>query len=351
MALGVVASLVASWATAAPLAAPSARVDQSNPSRSRPCRIVGWVPDSANEWVAETFTAGVSGSLTDVVLWAGVNTPESRVAITPVDASGRPVVATPLATSTLGRSATATIGEIGVAFSAPARVEAGKQFALVLFAPVRDAWVWSGDFGSAVTDQNGTACATGANPGGRMWFSSIDTGADGDFFFQTYVVPAGRVSVTKVGTGSGRVQDATGALDCGSTCSGEFLQGQTATLTATPDPGSTFSGWSGSACTGTERTCSVPISGDSAVAAAFTRTLVTLRVSKVGRGVVTSLPPGITCGRTCSHRFVPGAVTLIAKPATGWRFARWQGACRGAKPRCQVTLQRTSSTAAIFEKT
>ena len=55
-----------------------------------------------------------------------------------------------------------------MAFPTPARVEAGKQYAVALFAPVREAWVWGADFGSAFADQIGTPCAVGANPGGRM---------------------------------------------------------------------------------------------------------------------------------------------------------------------------------------
>ena len=336
--------------TESALVAPNARLDQSYPSRTRTCPAAGWAPDSANEWVAETFTAGVSGSLTDVVLWVAVNTPASQVAVTPTDASGRPVVATPLATSALGGSSTTTIGEHGVAFPTPARVEAGKQYAVVLFAPVREAWVWGADFGSAFADQIGTSCAVGANPGGRMWLSNTDTGADADFFFQTYVVPAGHVNVTKAGIGAGRVQDATSALDCGTTCSGEFLQGQTVTLTATPDPGSTFSGWSGAGCAGTTPTCSVSVNGDLSVTATFTRTLVALKVAKVGRGVVTSRQPGINCGRACSRAFVPGPLTLTAKPSKGWRFARWRGACRGTRPSCRLALARSSNVTAIFTK-
>jgi hypothetical protein len=312
---------------------------------------VAWVPDSANEWVAETFTAGVTGSLTDVVLWVRVSNPQNPVAIVPVDASGRPAVSTPLASATLAIDA-APYRAVDIPFPTPGRVEAGKQYAVVLFAPAAGAWAWQADLGSSFTDPLGNRCANGAYTGGRPWVSSSATAlADGDFFFQTYVVPARRVTVQKVGTGTGLVQDGGHAIDCGSVCSGEFLQGQTVTLTATPDPGSTFSGWSGGACTGTGPTCSVPVNGDMAVTAAFTKTLVTLRVSRVGRGVITSLPRGITCGRACSHRFVPGRLKLTAKPSKGWRFARWQGACRGTRPSCQLTLARTSSVAAIFTKT
>ena len=349
LALAIVGSATSSPASS--LAAPNAALDQSNPTRARPCRFSGWVPDSANEWVAQTFTAGVTGNLTDVVLSVSVSNPRNPVAVVPVDAGGQPVVATPLASATLAIDA-APYRDVDVLFSPPARVEAGKQYAVVLFAPAAGAWAWQGDIGPSFTDPLGNRCATGAYTRGRPWFSNSATlMADGDFFFQTYVVPARHVTVEKVGTGTGLVEDAAHAIDCGSACSGEFLQGATVSLTATPDPGSTFSGWSGGACAGTAPTCSVTVTNDIPVTAEFTRTLVTLRVSRVGRGAVTSLPRGITCGRACSHRFVPGPLKLTAKPSKGWRFARWQGACRGTKPSCQLTLTRTSSVAAIFTKT
>ena len=333
------------------LVAPNAALDQSNPSRASACRYTGWTPDSANEWVAQTFTAGVSGSLTDVVLWLAVSNPQIPVAIVPVDAGGRPLASTPLASTTLAVDAKPPYAEIDILFPTPARVEAGKQYAVVVYAPVREAWAWKADLSTSVTDPSGNPCGNGAYAGGRWWLSNSPDYADADFFFQTYVVPARRVTVQKDGTGSGLVQDGTRAVDCGSACSAEFLQGQTVTLTATPDPGSTFSGWSGGPCVGGASTCSVPVNSDIPVTATFTKAHVTLRVSTIGRGIVTSRPAGINCGRACSRTSSPGPIKLTAKPSKGWRFARWRGACRGTRPTCQLTLTRTGSAAAIFRKT
>ena len=330
--------------------APDATLDQAYPSRASACRYSGWSPDSANEWVAETFTAGVSGSLTDVVLWVRVSNPRNPVAIAPVDGAGRPDVSRPLASTTL-TDATAVFAPVPLSFAAPARVEAGTQYALVLFAPAAGAWVWKADLGSSTIDPGGGRCADGAYAGGRMWFSSLAAGADADFFFQTYVVPARHVTVEKIGTGTGTVQDGSHAIDCGSSCSGEFLQGQSVTLTAAPDPGSVFSGWSGVPCRGAEPTCSVPVGGgDLPVTAEFTRKLVTLSVARVGRGAVTSLPAGISCGRVCRHGFAPGPVKLTARPFRGWRFTRWRGACRGTRPACTLALLRRSSVVAVFTR-
>ena len=64
------------------------------------------------------------------------------------------------------------------------------------------------------------------------------------------------LDVTKSGNGSGGVTSAPAGIDCGATCSGIFTTGSTVTLTATPAPGSHFTGWSGT-CSGTVMTCVV----------------------------------------------------------------------------------------------
>ncbi len=76
------------------------------------------------------------------------------------------------------------------------------------------------------------------------------------------------LTVTKAGTGTGYVGGA-GGIDCGPTCSVSFLQGTQATLTAVPDDGSDFTGWSGGGCSGTN-TCAVTLDASTDVTATFT---------------------------------------------------------------------------------
>ena len=75
------------------------------------------------------------------------------------------------------------------------------------------------------------------------------------------------LSVTKDGTGSGTVTSGPVGIDCGTDCSEAYANGTTVTLTATPDAGSMFTGWTG-ACAGTGA-CSVPITGSASVTATF----------------------------------------------------------------------------------
>lgn len=72
-----------------------------------------------------------------------------------------------------------------------------------------------------------------------------------------------------------------------------------------------------------------------------------LIVSKSGRGKVTG--GKIDCGRTCGGTFLERkAVTLTAKPAAGYRFKGWSGACSGGALNCAVTLDNSKAVTAVF---
>lgn len=68
------------------------------------------------------------------------------------------------------------------------------------------------------------------------------------------------VNITKPGKGAGAVT-ATG-ISCGEDCSEDFEVGTSVMLTATPEPGSVFGGWSGGGCSGTD-VCELMISNAS----------------------------------------------------------------------------------------
>jgi prepilin-type N-terminal cleavage/methylation domain-containing protein len=80
--------------------------------------------------------------------------------------------------------------------------------------------------------------------------------------------PTYTLSVSKAGSGSGTVTSSPTGIACGSTCSYAYWTGTQVTLSAAPDSGSTFTGWSGGGCSGTG-TCAVTMSAADSVTATF----------------------------------------------------------------------------------
>jgi hypothetical protein len=77
--------------------------------------------------------------------------------------------------------------------------------------------------------------------------------------------PRQTLTVTRIG--NARITSSPAGIDCGEVCSAEFDVGTVVTLTATPDPGWTFSGWAG-ACDGNAG-CVVTVDAGKAVTASF----------------------------------------------------------------------------------
>ncbi len=157
------------------------------------------------------------------------------------------------------------------------------------------------------------------------------------------------LTVAKVGNGS--VTSNPAGIDCGADCAEAFRSMTPATavtLTATPDAGYKFTGWTGG-CTGTATTCTVTVSAAKSVTATF-RPIFTLTVNKIGTdtGTVTSTPTGINCGTDCTEDYLAGtAVTLTAKAAKGSRFTGWSGSCSGTST-CRVALSAAAAAVANF---
>jgi hypothetical protein len=83
----------------------------------------------------------------------------------------------------------------------------------------------------------------------------------------TFAPNAFNLTISKQGTGAGQVSSNPSGINCGGTCQASFANGTTANLTATPDPGSIFTGWSGD-CTGTG-SCQLTMNQAHSVTATF----------------------------------------------------------------------------------
>ncbi len=163
------------------------------------------------------------------------------------------------------------------------------------------------------------------------------------------------LSVTKTGSGTGKVSSSPPGIDCGSECSASFTHGTAVTLEADPDPGSTFTGWSGSGCSGTA-TCEVTMSAAKSVTAEFTEDAkpeFTLEVNPAGSGTgtVTSSPSGISCSPTCEADFEEDTeVTLTGSPGANSKAVVWTGCDSvNGENKCLVTMDEAKEVTATFD--
>ena len=77
---------------------------------------------------------------------------------------------------------------------------------------------------------------------------------------------------------------------------------------------------------------------------------VVLEVNKsgTGSGTISSSPPGISCGSTCSASYaIRTSVTLTATAASGSTFSGWSGACSGTAA-CTIGLSTAQTVSAAF---
>ncbi len=150
----------------------------------------------------------------------------------------------------------------------------------------------------------------------------------------TFAIVANALTVTKTGTGSGVVTSDVGGIGCGATCTANIAVGTQVTLTAAPDAGSLFQGWTGNGCVavaGVPTQAKVTLDQARNCSAAFKR-VYKLTVTKSGAGAqvgtIASFPAGISCGATCANTFNPNAtVNLAATPAQAGQTVTWSGAC------------------------
>ena len=165
-------------------------------------------------------------------------------------------------------------------------------------------------------------------------------------------LPRFTLTVTDAGEGSGTVTSAPSGIDCGATCSAEFGEGETVTLTATPGGGSTFAGWSGCASEPSATTCQVTMSAARHVTAGFGIGGTALTVAKTGpgSGTVASTPAGIECGADCKAGFAAEAtVTLSARASSSSVFTGWSGCdSETGAGQCVVRMSKSKEVSAGF---
>lgn len=174
--------------------------------------------------------------------------------------------------------------------------------------------------------------------------SVCEVAMDGARSVTATFAPAYELTVSRAGTGFGSV---TGdGIDCGGDCGEAYASGTVVTLTASPDAGSVFVGWSGD-CTGAVATCEVTMDAARSVVANFSAAF-RLTVSKEGTGAGVVSGVGLDCGGDCVEDFAAGTVvSLTATASAGSTFSGWGGDCAGVAA-CEVTMDAERSVTATF---
>jgi hypothetical protein len=156
-----------------------------------------------------------------------------------------------------------------------------------------------------------------------------------------------QVPFTVTISGPGQVAGDVPGLQCTQTCTTTWNSDTQLALSATPGPGAKLVRWSGG-CGGSSA-CNVRLAPGGSVSALFAPLVYRLTIAVSGRGTVRTARSGITCRPRCSAVFpsyVP--LRLTAKPAKGWRFRTWSGACRGTRLVCSVPMTAATNARAVF---
>ena len=186
-----------------------------------------------------------------------------------------------------------------------------------------EAWTYTCDH--TVTQ---TEIDTGGDLSNTVTADSTESGPDTD----TLNIPIAEYTLTIFRSGLGTVLRNPSKL--------AYHYGDLVELTATADPGWTFSQWSG-AVESTANPVSLTILGDTNVIVTFAREEYTLTTSVVGGGVVSKDPD-----QAIYH--YGDEVELTATADSGWIFSQWSGDVEGTDNPVLLTMDVTKTVTATF---
>lgn len=162
------------------------------------------------------------------------------------------------------------------------------------------------------------------------------------------------LTLAKSGSGNVSIVSNPAGVNCGAVCTGSFPPGTTVLLTATPDDNSYIQDWGLPGCLNYQNQCTLTLTAD--ITAAFKQSLkptVTLTMNAGGNVTVEGIDPtkpAYTCTATCTVSAPPGSVvTLTPRPQRLYQFAGWTGDCGTTSGTCQLLMDSSKGTQAIFE--
>jgi len=127
--------------------------------------------------------------------------------------------------------------------------------------------------------------------------------------------------------------------------SGEYDEGETIEISATPNADWVFDSWEGDA-SGSENPTTITMNSDKDIAATFVVREYPLTVEIQGEGTVQE---EIIQEKTTDYP-AETTVELTAEPADGWKFVEWQGDLEGDENPQQITVDDEKTVTAVFEE-
>ena len=128
---------------------------------------------------------------------------------------------------------------------------------------------------------------------------------------------------------------------------GTYNSGTQVTITATPEDGYEFTGWSDSSY-GDTNPLTLTVGANTSITAQFSRIKYLLGVDVIGEGSVSQ--EVISAGKTPTEYNSGAVVRLESIPSDGWLFHTWSGASTDTGNIIDITIDGTKTVTASFEE-
>ena len=129
---------------------------------------------------------------------------------------------------------------------------------------------------------------------------------------------------------------------------GTFSSGTRVTITATPNEGFEFTGWSDSSY-GDTNPLTINVTSNTNITANFQPIRYTLTVNVVGQGQVNQVLGGNANTSTTVEYNQGDRVVLQTNPSNEWTFSRWQGDVTGYEDSVEVIMDGSKTITATFD--
>jgi hypothetical protein len=158
------------------------------------------------------------------------------------------------------------------------------------------------------------------------------------------------LTVNKTGDGTGAIS-ATDLACTGNTCTGTYPANARVTLTATPDSASTFAGWSGGGCSGTN-TCTITVTANTVLAAPFDTSCeyraLPAKIQFAPRGGSYNVTVTAKGSRSCPSPEIATGGTGVSAVLSSWKNSR--GIVRVTMKQAEISTDRSAGTLQVKDQ-